>query len=68
MMTKSTAEKYLKETINRISLKGVGEPNEIANTAVFLASDLSSYVTGQVRSVDGDCKKVNINFIYIIKH
>lgn len=57
MMTKSTAEKYLKETIDRISLKRVGEPNEIANAAVFLASDLSSYVTGQVLSVDGGLQK-----------
>ena len=62
MMTKSTAEKYLKETIDRISLKRVGEPNEIANAAVFLASDLSSYVTGQVLSVDGGLQKVNIKF------
>ena len=53
MMEQSTSEKYLKETISRISLKRVGEPHEIANTALFLASDLSSYINGQVLSVDG---------------
>ena len=53
MMKKSTSEKYLKETINRISLKRIAEPEEVANTALFLASDLSSYINGQVIRVDG---------------
>ena len=30
-----------------------GEPEEVANTAVFLASDLASYITGQTLVVDG---------------
>ena len=34
-------------------LKKIGEPADIANTAVFLLSDASSYVTGQVIRVDG---------------
>lgn len=53
MMKDSTPDKFLKDTLNRISLNRVGNPNEIANVALFLASDLSSYITGQTIKVDG---------------
>lgn len=36
-----------------IRMKRVGTPEDVANSALFLASDLSSYVTGQVIGVDG---------------
>ena len=36
-----------------IPLKRGGTPNDVANACVFLASDLSSYITGQVLNVDG---------------
>ena len=36
-----------------IPLKRGGIPDDIANACVFLASDLSSYVTGQTLNVDG---------------
>ena len=36
-----------------LGLKRFGEPNEIVGTALYLASDASSYVTGQVIRVDG---------------
>ena len=38
---------------NTIPLKRGGSPEDIANACVFLASDLSSYITGQVINVDG---------------
>ncbi|MEJ1970717.1 MAG: SDR family oxidoreductase [Rhizomicrobium sp.] len=38
---------------NALGLKRFGEPNEIVGTALYLASDASSYVTGQVIRVDG---------------
>ncbi len=53
MMVESTPEDILANTLQRISMKRVGRPEEIANTALFLASDLSSYMTGQVLRVDG---------------
>jgi NAD(P)-dependent dehydrogenase (short-subunit alcohol dehydrogenase family) len=37
----------------RVSLDRFGTPQDIAGLALFLASDLSSYVTGQVIHVDG---------------
>ena len=53
MMVSSTPEDALKETLNRICMKRVGQPEEIANSVLFLASDLSSYITSQTLRVDG---------------
>lgn len=39
--------------LKKIPMGRMGEPQDIANAAVFLASDLSGYVTGQVLTVDG---------------
>lgn len=46
-------EKSLTEMIQSSSLKRLGNPEEIAQTALFLASDDSSYITGQTIRVDG---------------
>ena len=53
MMKKSTPDEFLKDTLSRISLNRVGNPNEIANVALFLASHLSDFITGQEINVDG---------------
>ena len=53
MMPSSTPEDALQETLNRICMKRVGQPEEIANSVLFLASNLSSYMTSQVLRVDG---------------
>jgi 3-oxoacyl-[acyl-carrier protein] reductase len=53
MMIDSTPEKYKNELESRISLKRIGSPEEVANVALFLASNLSSYITGQTIRVDG---------------
>ena len=53
MMRDSTPEKYLNEALSRISLNRIASPIEIANVVLFLASDLSSYITGQTIRVDG---------------
>ena len=53
MMTGSTSDEALADTLERTCMKRVGRPDEIANTVLFLASDMSSYMTGQVLRVDG---------------
>ena len=53
MMNQNTTKETIKDVISRVSLKRIAQPEEIANTALFLSSDLSSYITGQVIRVDG---------------
>ena len=53
MMLSNTPKHIIEETISKTSLERVGKPEEIAKTALYLASDLSSYVTGQIIRVDG---------------
>lgn len=49
-----TMPEYIVENTKKsVDLQRVGKPVDIANTAAFLISDLSSYITGQVLRVDG---------------
>jgi len=52
-MTHKLADEVREEWIKSIPLKRSGKPEDVANTAVYLASDLSSYVSGQVINVCG---------------
>lgn len=52
-MTGALAEEYRNKMIEVISLARAGKPEDIAKVALFLASDLSAYVTGQTICVDG---------------
>lgn len=52
-MTQALPENIRAEWIKKIPLRRGGTVEDIANVATFLASDLSSYVTGQVIQVDG---------------
>lgn len=52
-MTQALPEEVRKEWMEKIPLRRGGTPEDIANVATFLASDMSSYVTGQVIQVDG---------------
>lgn len=52
-MTASLSEDIKKEWAARIPLRRNGHTDDVANVAVFLASDLAAYVTGQTIEVDG---------------
>ena len=52
-MTAKLSEEVVAGWRAGIPLKRGGSPNDVANACVFLASDLSSYITGQVINVDG---------------
>ncbi|MDY6986706.1 MAG: SDR family oxidoreductase [Thermodesulfobacteriota bacterium] len=53
MMVENTPEDVLVNTVQQTCMKRVGRPEEIASAVLFLASDLSSYMTGQILRVDG---------------
>lgn len=52
MLTAADMNK-LQDRINNIGMKRLATPNDIANACLFLASDLSKYITGQIIAVDG---------------
>jgi len=52
-MTDELNQNIKEEFLNRIPMNRIGTPEDIAYTALFLASDEASYITGQTITVDG---------------
>lgn len=52
-MVAALPESQIKPLIQTIPLGRIGEPRDIANAFLFLASDMAGYVTGEILSVDG---------------
>ncbi len=52
-MARSIGPEKYDERVSSVAMGRAGEPEEVAKVALFLASDLSSYVTGQTIGVDG---------------
>jgi len=52
-MTEALPEETTQKILQSIPMHRVGSPEEVANVALFLASDLSSYISGQVVEVNG---------------
>ena len=53
MLTKNTPPEQIKDRVKNISLQRIGQPEEVSNVALFLASELSSYINGQNIICDG---------------
>lgn len=52
-MMDTVPETYRKEVLGRLAVPRFGTPEDVANLAVFLASERSAYITAQVVNVDG---------------
>ncbi|MBQ9765485.1 MAG: SDR family oxidoreductase [Lachnospiraceae bacterium] len=52
-MYRRISDKEYKEELSRIGMGRIADPDEIAKVALFLASDMSSYITGETIAVDG---------------
>lgn len=52
-MVAALPKEMIEPLIKTIPLGRIGEPRDIANAFLFLASDLASYITGEILSVDG---------------
>lgn len=52
-MVDSLPEEMIKPIIDSIPIGRMGEPEDVANAFLFLASDMASFITGAILSVDG---------------
>ena len=52
-MVKNLPKEMIEPLIKTIPLGRIGKPEDVANAFLFLASDMASYVTGEILSVDG---------------
>ena len=52
-MTDALSEQVKEAILSQVPMGRLGDPNDIANAALFLASSMSEYITGQVITVDG---------------
>lgn len=55
-MVRALPKEVIEPLIKTIPLGRIGKPVDIANAFVFLASDMASYITGDVLHVDGDAR------------
>ena len=52
-MTAGLSDSLKEQMLAQVPLNVFGQPRDVANAVIFLASDKASYITGQVLTVDG---------------
>ena len=52
-MGRGSEDNYIKNILNNAAFGRMGKAEEIANTVLFLASDLSTFITGEILRIDG---------------
>jgi NAD(P)-dependent dehydrogenase (short-subunit alcohol dehydrogenase family) len=57
-LSRAQTDEFLKETASHIPLRRIGAADEVAGTAVFLASSDSSFITGSEIAVDGGLAQI----------
>jgi len=55
-MMQAVPKEVIEPLIGQIPLRRIGEPEDIANAFLYLASPAASYITGQVIHVDGQAR------------
>lgn len=55
-LLQAIGENKIQENLKNVRMGRLGEPLDVANVIVFLASDLSSYVTGEIIGIDGEAQ------------
>jgi 3-oxoacyl-[acyl-carrier protein] reductase len=55
-MTAELGKDIIEGKLKKCSMARIGKPEEVANLMLFLISDLSSYITGQIIRIDGGIK------------
>ena len=54
-----TSDAARSKILSRTPMKRLGEPEEVARAVAFLASDASSYITGEILTIDGGRTALN---------